>query len=239
MSESFSKYFIGDERIMKKKITKMNEAAWILGILICTLGVALCIKADFGVSMIAAPAVILQVWLVKFLPWFTNGMSEYAVQGIVLIIMCIIVRRFKLRYLLSFGTAILAGLALDMWLAILGGNGAYDAMWLRILLFVVGELTTSVAVAFYFRTTLPIQVHELTVCEIADRYSLNKNKVKMIFDIVMFALSCAMALILTGGFNGFGIGTVIITLVNAPLIAFSGKILDKLFEFDSLFTPKK
>lgn len=238
MNESFSKKKWG-KKIMKKKIRKMNESAWILGILICTLGVALCIKADFGVSMIAAPAVILQMWLGKIFPWFTNGMSEYAVQGIVLIIMCIIIRRFKLRYLLSFGTAILAGLALDMWLTILGGNGAYETLWLRILVFVLGELTTSVAVAFYFRTTLPIQVHELAVCEIADRYGFNKNKVKMVFDIVMFVLSCAMALILTGGFNGFGIGTVIITFVNAPLIAFCGRILDKFFVFDSLFTSKK
>lgn len=223
----------------KKKLTKMNEAAWVIGILVCTLGVALCIKADFGVSMIAAPAVIFQIWLSKFFPWFTNGMSEYLVQGIVLLIMCVAVRRFKARYLLSFGTAVLAGLALDMWLAVLGGNGAYDLMWLRIVSFVLGELTTSVAVAFYFRTSLPIQVHELAVCEIADRYSLNKNKVKLAFDIVMFVTSGVLALVLTGGLNGFGIGTVIITFVNAPLIALSGKIIDRFCEFDSLFAHNK
>lgn len=224
---------------MKKKITKMNEAAWVLGIIICTLGVALCIKANFGVSMIAAPAVILQKWLSNYLSWFSNGISEYMMQGIVLIIMCVIVRRFRVRYLLSFGTAVLAGLSLDMWLFFLGGNGAWETMWVRIVMFVLGELATALAIAFLFRTTLPIQVYELAVCEIADKKGFDKNKVKLFFDIIMFVLSGVLSLTLTGGFNGFGMGTVIITFVNAPLIALFGKLLDKIFEFDSLFVLSK
>lgn len=221
---------------MKKKIGKMNEAAWVLAILICTLGVVLCIKADFGVSMIAAPAVILQKWLSGFLPWVTNGMCEYAVQGIVLMIMCVAVWRFRPRFLLSFATAVICGFSIDMWVWIFGGNGAYEELWMRIVAFVLGELTTAIGIAFFFRTTLPIQTYELFVCEIADKFKLDKNKVKMAFDISFFVISAAMSLLLTGGFNGFGIGTVIITLVNAPLIALFGKLLDKLFEFDSLFS---
>ena len=223
---------------MKKKISRMNEAAWFLGILICTLGVVLCIKADFGVSMIAAPAVILQKWLSGFWPWLTNGMCEYAVQGIVLVITCLAVWRFRPKYLLSFGTAVICGFAIDMWLLFFGGNGAYTELWLRIVTFILGELTTAIGIAFFFRTNWPIQVYELAVCEIADKYNFNKNKVKLVFDISFFVISAAMSLLLTGGFNGFGIGTVIITFVNAPLIAFFGKILDRFFVFDSLF-PRK
>ncbi|MCR4905637.1 MAG: hypothetical protein K6A33_06105, partial [Clostridiales bacterium] len=35
----------------KKKIGGMNEAAWVIGIVVCALGVALCTKANFGLSM--------------------------------------------------------------------------------------------------------------------------------------------------------------------------------------------
>lgn len=218
-----------------KKIVKMNEAAWFLGIVICTLGVCLCTKADFGLSMIAASPYIFHVWLRDTLPWFTQGTSEYIWQGILLIGMCIAVRRFRWKYLLSFGTAILAGLTLDAWLLLFGGNGAYEELWLRIIVFVLGELTTGFAIALMFRTTLPIQIYELLVCEISDKFKLDRNRVKLVNDIVMLALSAVLSFTLTGGFGGFGIGTVIITFVNAPIIALFGKLIDKFFTFDSMF----
>ena len=218
-----------------KKISKMNEAAWILGIVVCTLGVCMCTKANFGLSMIAAPPYILHVWLRDMIPWFTQGTAEYAWQALILLIMCVTIGRFKPKYLISFGTAVLAGFTLDGWFLLFGGNGAYEEMWLRIIMFVVGELVTTLAVAFIFRTTLPIQIYELAVCEIAVRFNLDKNKVKLVNDILMLVLAAVMSFTLTGGLGGFGIGTIIITAVNAPLITFFGKILDKLFVFDSRF----
>ena len=150
----------------------MNEAAWVIGIVVCALGVAMCTKANFGLSMIAAPPYILHVWLRDALPWFSQGTSEYVWQTLLLIMMCVIIRGFKARYLLSFGTAMLSGFVLDGWLWLFGGNGAYEELWLRIVMFVLGELVTTLAVAFIFRTTLPVQICELAVCEKAGiRYS--------------------------------------------------------------------
>lgn len=220
-----------------KKIRKMNEAAWVIGIIVCALGVCMCTKANFGLSMIAAPPYILHVWLRDMLPWFTQGTSEYVWQALVMVIMCVAIRGFKARYLLSFGTAVLSGLALDGWIWIFGGNGAYEEMWLRIVMFVVGELVTTLAVAFIFRTTLPIQIYELAVCEIATKFGFDKNKVKLVNDILMLVVSAIMSFVLTGGLGGFGVGTIIITVVNAPLIAMFGKLIDKMFVFDSRF-PK-
>ena len=88
-----------------------------------------------------------------------------------------------------------------------------------------------------FRTTWPVQIYELLVREIADRYSFDVNRVKMVNDVSLFVLSAALSFLLTGGFHGFGIGTVLITAVNAPLIALCGKVLYRRFTFDSRF-PK-
>ena len=85
-----------------KKITKMNEAAWVMGIILCAFGVALATKANFGLSMIAAPPYIIHLFMRNFFPWYTQGTSEYLWQGVLLIFMCIIVRRFKVKYLLTF-----------------------------------------------------------------------------------------------------------------------------------------
>jgi len=59
-----------------KKIGKMNEAAWLLGILLCSLGVSLCTKAGFGLSMIAAPPYILHLKLSLLSPFFTQGSAN-------------------------------------------------------------------------------------------------------------------------------------------------------------------
>ena len=215
----------------------MNEAAWVIGIIVCALGVAMCTKANFGLSMIAAPPYIFHVWLRDVFPWFTQGTSEYVWQAFLMIMMCVIIRSFRARFLLSFGTAMLSGFVLDGWLWLFGGNGAYEELWLRIVMFVLGEFVTALAVAFIFRTTLPVQVCELAVCEISAKFKLDKNKVKLGYDILMLVISAVLSFTLTGGFGGFGIGTILITLVNAPLITFFGKILDKIFVFDSRF-PK-
>ncbi len=218
-----------------KKIRKMNEAAWVIGIIVCALGVCMCTKAGFGLSMIAAPPYILHVWLRDMLPWFTQGTAEYVWQARILLIMCVAIRCFRARFLLSFGTAMLSGFALDGWLFIFGGNVVYEDLWLRIIVFVLGELVTTLAVAFIFRTTLPIQIYELAVCEIAAKFGLDKNKVKLVNDILMLVLSAVLSFALTGGLGGFGVGTILITFVNAPLITFFGKMLDKIFVFDSRF----
>lgn len=212
---------------MKSKQMK-NILFWCLGIVLCTLGISLCTKGNLGLSMIAAPPYILHLWLRDNLTWFTQGTAEYVWQAVLLVITCLIVRRFRFRYLLSFVTALISGFVIDGWLTILGGNGAYAGMPARIAAFAAGTVITAAAIAMFFRTTLPLQVYELVVTEIAERYHIDKDKVKQWNDIVMLVISLAFALILTGGFNGVGVGTIIITLVNATLIRLFGKLLDRI-----------
>lgn len=223
------------EKKEKRRIGKMNEAAWISGILLCSLGVALCTKAGFGLSMIAAPAYILHVRLYPVSEFFTQGTCEYLWQGLLLVIMCIGVQRFRWKYLLAFVTGIIFGCCLDMWLLLFGGGAAYASLALRIVCFAAGELVTALAVAFYFRTSYPLQIYELTVTEFADRYGIGNDRMKLINDVVMLTVSVALALILNRRLDGIGIGTVIITVVNAPLIGLCGRVLDRYFGFDPIF----
>ena len=214
----------------------MNEAAWLFGMIFCALGVALCTKANFGLSMIAAPPYIIHRFVINFLPWYSQGTSEYVWQTALLVIMCIIVKRFKPKYLLTFACAVIFGLALDGALFLLGSGTPYESIIVRIIAFIIGEAITAVAIALYFRTSLPLCVYELVVSEISKRYNIEIGKVKQANDIIMFAISVILALI-NRSLSGIGIGTVLITLINAPLIAFAGKCLDKFCDFSPRF-PK-
>lgn len=219
-----------------KKLQKMNEIAWLCGVLFCAFGVALATKANFGLSMIAAPPYILHLILDEFFPWFTQGTAEYVWQGFLLVILCIIIRRFKVRYLLTFGCALLFGFAVDGFLFLLGGGGAYEAMWMRIVAFTVSEIITAISIAFYFRTDMPLPVYELVVSEIAKCFGKPIHKIKQGNDLIMLGITLAFAL-LHYSWQGIGVGTVIITLVNATLINLAGKLMDKYMDFSPRF-PK-
>lgn len=205
----------------------INVVNWLLGISLCAFGICLCTKADFGLSMIAAPPYIVHVRLRELLPWYSQGTSEYIWEALIFVILCIIIRRFKLKGVLSFITAVLSGLLIDLFFIPLGGNAPCESMALRLVCFIIGVPLISLAIAFVFRTTMPPQVYELAVGEIAKSFNLKIDRVKLGFDIVMFVLSVSLSLILTKGFTGIGVGTVIVTFINAPMISFFGKLIDK------------
>lgn len=218
-----------------RRIRGMNELAWVIGIVLSTLGIALYTKADFGLSMIAAPAYIIHSKMINYFDWYSQGTSEYIFQTILIIALSVIMLRFKKSYILSFLTAIVSGVVLDGWFLLMHGNAPFESMAIRIIAFIFGEISLTIAIAFFFRTTLPVQIYELIVNEISKKKNLEKNKVKQLYDVFMLVLSLALALVLNKSFQGLGIGTIIITIINAPLIKIFGDILDRVFSFESLF----
>lgn len=212
-----------------------SEAAYLLGLLLLSLAVAILAKVDLGLSMIVAPAYILS----QYLDGVTFGVAEYILQGFFFLLMCLLLRRFRLTYLFSFATCLLYGLILDLWrlLPFLDPRGAADlppSPWQRGGLFLIGVILTAASVALFFKTYLPPQVYDFFVQTLSTRYSLGIAVCKTCFDLSMLALSIAMSFILFGGFVGIGWGTVIMALVNGPLIGWFSRLYDRLFSFTPL-----
>lgn len=232
-----------------KKIKKSSELLWLFGIIFVAFGVAICSKADLGVSMIAAPAFVVSEALSKLWSGFSVGVTEYILQGVLLAIMCIIVRRFNWRYLLAFAVAVIYGYTLNFFLWIMGGV-TFSEPWLRWIMLIVGDVITAFGVACFFRTYMPLQVYELFVAEIASRFRFVITKTKSIFDISLLVISVILALTLFGdvtkfdwttiwyaSFHSIGLGTLVTTAINSPIIGLMGKLLDKIFEPTPMF-PK-
>lgn len=210
---------------MNKKLR--NFINYAMGTALCALGICFCTKAGFGLSMLAAPAYIVHVFMHTKFAWFTQGTAEYLVQAVALLVMCLIIRYFKPRYLLSFASSVLSGLLIDAWFLLLGGNGVYESIIARIASFCVGAPLVSLGVAFLFRTEWPVQVFELVVSEISKRYKINTSKVKLFNDMIMLVVSVSLALGLTRALTGIGIGTILVTFLNAPMISGFCKLIDK------------
>ena len=87
--------------------TFYTEAAYALGIAILALGTALMSIGDFGMSVAVAPAYVLYLKMSEIWPSFSFGMAEYLLQGVLLAALSLTLRKFRIKYLLSFGTALL------------------------------------------------------------------------------------------------------------------------------------
>ncbi len=231
------------------KIKRSSELLWLFGIVFVALGVAICSKADLGVSMIAAPAFVLSEALVSLWHGFSVGVVEYIFQGVLLVIMCVAVRKFNWRYLLAFAVAVIYGYTLDLFLWLFCGV-TFDTVALRWVMLIVGDIITGFGVACFFRTYMPLQVYELFVAEVASRFGHRLTKTKLCFDLSLLAISLVLVLTLFGdvtefdlstigyaSFHSIGLGTLVTTAINSPIIEFMGKIIDRIFEPTSLF-PK-
>ncbi len=230
-----------------KKIARSGELMWLLGIIFVALGVAICSKAELGVSMIAAPAFVVYDAVAPLWSGFSVGMTEYILQGLMLVLLCAVIRRFNVRYLLAFAVAVIYGYALNFFIYILGGITP-DALWLRWLMLIVGDVVSAFGVACFFRTYMPLQVYELFVAELSHHFGFDINRTKQIFDLSLLALSVGLALILFGGedlggigkavfrsYHGLGLGTLVTTVINSPLIALMGGLVDRFFETSPRF----
>lgn len=217
---------------MKTKKVYLSELAYVIGIIALALGTALMERADFGMSMVVAPAYLLHLKLSQYWPAFTFGMSEYVFQAVLLIVLCVIMRRFKRGYLFSFVTAVIYGFALDLMIGAVGCVPWSGLAW-RIVCYLVGMLFCAIGVALLFHTYIAPEAYELFVKEIAARGKLEIYKVKTAYDCA----SCLLGILLSFLFFGFGhfegvkLGTIVCALVNGRLIGWISGAMEAKFEF--------
>lgn len=217
---------------MKSKRVCFSELAYVLGILILALGTASMEKAGFGVSMVVAPAYLLHLKISQTFPFYTFGTSEYCLQAVLLILLCLVLRRFKKGYLFSFVTAVIFGLTLDRMIAILSGFPS-DTFFRRAVFYVLGVFFCSLGVSFLFHTYIAPEAYELFVKEISANYGFDISKTKTIYD----CCSCLAGVILSFIFFGFGrfegvkLGTILCALINGSLIGLISRVLESVFEF--------
>ncbi len=226
----FTLLFFGVKRL--KKIKFYSESAYVIALIGLTFAVALLAAADFGVSTIVAPAYIVSL---KF-SIFTFGEWNYIIQGFLFIAFCIAIKKFRLTYLISFITCVIYGYILDFWRWVVpvlnprvAEPGSMD-LWIRLVMFVLGELLTAFSVMLFFKSYIYPQVCDLFVKGIATKYSLNQTKFKRIFDLACLTTALVLAFIFFKKFVGIGWGTVVIAVVNSFLIGFFSRLYDKYIE---------
>lgn len=224
---------------MKKRIF-YTELAYVIGLLILALGTAMMTTADFGVSMVVAPAYLIYLKVSQFLPFFTFGMAEYMLQAVILLIMSAILKKFKISYLFSFVTAVFYGFALDGFMAFmiyLPMNNIVP----RLIIYIVGMAIVSAGVSLFFNTYISPEAYEMFVKEVSKKFNVNIHKFKTFYDCISCVVAIVMSFVFFGfwHFEGVKLGTVFCALVNGWLIGRFTKFFNTFFVFEDRFRLRK
>lgn len=214
---------------MTKKITKLGEASWVIGNILCALGSRLAINSQLGAASVIAPALALSY---KIPGENVYAICEYIIQGLLLALCCIIIGKFKAKFIATICNILFYGgcaFVFEVLLGFLQPNSLLE----QIALATVGTIITGFAVALMLRTYIPPAAYEIFVKETAEAKGFDMPRVKLIFDASMLVLSIVIMLVLLRDFKYEIVGalTIISAFVNSILIGFFGKILDKYCDF--------
>lgn len=213
-----------------------GELAYLAGIFALAFGTSCMTTADLGLSMVVAPAYLIHLKLSQFWPAITFGVAEYIVQALLLVVLSLILRRFRVRFLFSFLTALFYGRVLDGFLTLWAGVAGLT-LGPRILLFALGMVLCALGVSFVLHTYLPPEVYELMVKEISAKYHLPNSRVKTGYD----CLSCGAAVFLSFLFFGFGqfhgvwLGTFVCAALTGTIVGWCNSRLERAFSFPAAF----
>ncbi|MBR5578838.1 MAG: hypothetical protein IKW28_07580, partial [Lachnospiraceae bacterium] len=186
---------------MKRKRIIYSELAYFAGIFILALGTAFMEKADFGISMIVAPAYLIYLKVSEYVPFFSFGMAEYVVQAVLLALLSLIMRKFKKIYLLSFVTAFFYGIVLDLAIDLVA-LFPYAGIGWQVSFYLIGMVTCAMGVVLLLHTYFPPEAYELVVKELSQKFHISFGITKTIYDYC----SCTLAVVLSLSFFGIFVG---------------------------------
>lgn len=218
---------------MEEKKLFRGEAALGAAVVINSLGVVLMLYSGAGISAISSvPYAFSEV-----LPALTLGTWTYIFQGLLVLTLMIMRKKFVPSYLFSFVVGFVFGKLLDlheMWI-----NTLPDNIIMRVIYFIISYVLICVGIALSNRCGLPIVPTDLFPRELSDITGVKYSKIKIGFDITCLAVTAGLTFFCLGRIMGLGIGTVLAAFTMGKGIGFAGELIDRKFVFGNFMTLKK
>lgn len=216
----------------EKKLFR-GELALLLAVVINSFGVVLMLYSGAGISAISSVPFAFS----KVLPALSLGTWTYIFQGLLVLSLMVLRRRFVVQYLGSFVVGFVFSELLDvheLWI-----DALPTGLWWRVLYFAVSYLLIGFGIALSNRCHLPIVPTDLFPRELSQIIGVGYPKVKIIFDVTCLAVTAGMTLIFLGHLDGLGIGTILAAFTTGKTVGLIGNKLDRHFRFVSFLSQKE
>ena len=211
-----------------KKVVLRGEVALAVAIFINSMGVLLMLQSGSGISAISSvPYAFSEV-----LPMLTLGTWTYIFQGLLVITLMVLKRKFVPSYLFSFVAGFLFGELMDiheLWITKLPMS-----IPLRIIYFVLSYIILCVGIALSNRCRLPIIPTDLFPRDLSEIIKKPYSRVKITFDVTCLLFTACLTFFVLGKISGLGIGTVAAAFTMGKGVAIAGKLIDKKMTFVSV-----
>lgn len=216
----------------KEKILFRGELALPVAVLINSFGVVLMLYSAAGISAISSvPYAFSEVF-----PVLSLGTWTYIFQGLLVLSLMIMRKKFVPSYLFSFVVGFVFGILLDIhkaWINVLPDSLPWKILW-----FVLSYIILSIGIALSNRCGLPIVPTDLFPRELSEITGAGYPKIKIIFDVSCLAVTAALTFFGLGHIEGLGIGTVLAAFTMGKAVGLCGNVLDKHFRFESFMTKR-
>lgn len=217
----------------KEKTLFRGEAALPIALVIDSFGVVLMLYSAAGISAISSvPYAFSEVF-----PALSLGTWTYIFQGLLVLSLMIMRKKFVPSYLFSFVVGFVFGELLDLhelWINVLPNSLPWRIVW-----FVVSYVLLSIGIAISNRCGLPIVPTDLFPRELSDITKVGYPKIKICFDVSCLVVTAALTFFGLGHIEGLGIGTVLAAFTMGKAVGLCGNFLDKHFRFESFLTRRK
>lgn len=213
--------------------TMRGELALLVAVCINSFGVVLMLYSGAGISAISSvPFAFSEVF-----PKISLGTWTYLFQGLLVLSLMVMRKKFVPSYLFSFVVGFVFGELLDvheLWISVLP-----TALPFRFLYFVISYVLICVGIAISNRCKLPIIPTDLFPRELADITKAGYPKIKIGFDVACLAVTAALTFFCLGHLEGLGIGTILAAFTMGKGVGIVGTLLDRHFRFVSVLSKRE
>lgn len=227
---------------MKAKELCSRYSVSTLGLILIALGVGISIKSNLGIAPPSCPPTILNLHYtgisVGTFTWLMHLLF-------ILIQVAILGKRFKWKYLMQIPAAFVFGYLCD------GAIWLFDSLeapatnyTVQIVLSLVAVVITALGIKIEVLGRSWILAGDMLTAILADESKKPFGTVKVLFDVVMVAITALLAWFFFGLLTGNGStvvireGTIILAVLTGLCMRVTDPLLDKLFRpITSTFTP--
>ena len=187
------------------KNMKVRIPMYFVGLFIMTVGIALSVKSNLGVSPVSSiPYTMTCVWGIEM------GKATIIFHAALVLIQILILRkRFRPINLLQVVVGIVFGYFTTFCNYLATYLPSTDNMVMRIVLMLVSTVFIAVGIFFYLPADLIPLAGEGVMQAVSDVTKIEFSKVKIGFDCSMVVISVITCLICIHSLGGVGVGTVI------------------------------
>ena len=227
---------------MKAKELTLRYGISTLGLILVALGVGISIKSNLGIAPPSCPPTILNL---KFTA-ISVGTFTWMMHLLFILTQWIILgKRFKLKYLMQIPAAFVFGYMCDgaIWLFD-SINAPATNYTVQILLSLAAVVITALGIKIEVLGRSWMLAGDMLTAVMADESKKPFGTVKVIFDVVLVAVTALLAWVFFGLLTGNGStvvireGTLILAILTGLCMRVTDPLLDKLFRpITSTFTP--